>query len=144
MLAALGPRLRRLSMQGQIEELQTQQRSHDDLVPAILLNCPLLVHLEVENLPSSTAYRVRTCQHSSASSISHAPSRLSCTALLIAPKSDCGVTSAAAGQRVHAGGRNSDCLRRWHAAASCTYAVGVQRCDSGHTQQLWMFVHIAI
>jgi hypothetical protein len=59
-------------MQGQIEDLQTQQRSHDDLVPAILLNCPLLVHLEVENLPSSTAYRVRTCQHSSTSRTSHA------------------------------------------------------------------------
>jgi hypothetical protein len=55
MLAALGPRLQRLSMRGLDEDLEPDYQCDRDLVPTILTHCPLLVHLEVENLLSSTA-----------------------------------------------------------------------------------------
>jgi hypothetical protein len=55
MLAALGPPLQRLSMQGLNQDFVSDYWCHRDLVPTILTHCPLLVHLQVENLLLSTA-----------------------------------------------------------------------------------------
>lgn len=78
MLAALGPRLQWLSVQGYARYNVTVQRSVCNLVPAVLRNCPLLVHLGVENLLASKAETVCNCQHPSMVGASHDETPLKC------------------------------------------------------------------
>ena len=90
MLAALGPRLQRLSMQGLNQDFVPDYWCHTDLVPTILTHCTMLVHLQVENVLLRTAVD-KVCVHPATHQCfgherpSLAATCLTCTAPHVAP-----------------------------------------------------------
>ena len=56
MLMALGPRLQRLRMH--IEKGEREHNAMSGLAPTVLFHCPLLAHLALENIGSSTLAEV--------------------------------------------------------------------------------------
>lgn len=136
MLGALGPRLQRLSMQGLNQDFVSDYWCHRALVPTILTHCTMLVHLQVENVLLRTAVdkvfvNPPMFWHMQPT---FATTCLTCTAFTwrLQRWRRCRFERSN-GSCVRSRFRCGWGLRRCHAAASCTCAVGQgTRCAGGH------------